>query len=209
MMQTDIPDQELVDRFLPDLDLPHRVTDRAVTVGGLDFPHETEAHRVQHHEALGRVWEVYAEIQDEFELVFGRRPADPVVPYRMDDAELVVISMGTTASTVRVAVDEARELGLKVGALRVRMYRPWPEEVLAESLARAKRVAILDRDISLGHGGVLWSEARGLIPGEALVQNYILGLGGGDIRPGHISEVIADLQNRDASSQPVIMEVGQ
>ena len=209
MMQTDLPDQEQVDRFLPDLDLPHRVTDRPVTVGGLDFPHETEAHRVQHHEALGRVWDVYAEIQDEFEAVFGRRPAEPVVPYRMDDAELVVISMGTTASTVRAAVDEARENGLKVGSLRVRMFRPWPEELLSGFLKGRKRIAILDRDISLGHGGVLWSEARGLVPGDALVQNYILGLGGGDIRPGHITEVIDDIRSRDASSSPVIMEVGQ
>ncbi len=209
MMQTDIPSQEQVDEFLPELDLPHRVTDRPVTVGGLDFPHETEAHRVQHHQALGRVFEVYSEIQDEFEAIFGRRPADPIVPYRMDDAEVVVISMGTTASTVRVAVDEAREAGFKVGSLRVNMYRPWPEEILGEHLQNAKCIAILDRDISLGHGGVLWSEARGLASKEALVQGYILGLGGGDIRPGHISQVIADLQARDESSQPVIMEVGQ
>ncbi|MCB9915546.1 MAG: pyruvate ferredoxin oxidoreductase [Planctomycetes bacterium] len=209
MMQTEVAEQEQVDRFLPELDLPHRVTHEPVTVGGLDFPHETEAHRAQHHAALGRVFDVYAEAQDEFEAIFGRRPADPVVPYRMEDAEHVVVSMGTTASTVRTAVDEAREQGFKVGALRLRMFRPWPEELLARWLVGRERIAVLDRDISLGHGGVLWSELRGLAPRDTLVQNYMLGLGGGDIRPGHITEILEDLRTREASGAPALMEVGQ
>lgn len=209
MMNTDIPAQEDVDRFLPELDLPHRVKTKAVTVGGLDFPHETEAHRKQHHEACETVWEVYAEAQDEFERVFGRRPADPVVPYRMEDAEIVVISMGTTASTVRTAVDEARERGVKVGALRVRFFRPLPEAELRKHLVGRERVVILDRDISLGHGGILWSEIRALADDGALVQNYILGLGGGDIRPGHITEILADVQDRVDSGRPEILQIGQ
>jgi pyruvate/2-oxoacid:ferredoxin oxidoreductase alpha subunit len=209
MMNTDIPSQADVDRFLPELDLPQRVRTKPVTIGGLDFPHETEAHRQQHHEALERVWAVYAEAQDEFEAVFGRRPADPVVPYRMEDAQTVIVSLGTTASTVRAAVDEARGRGEKVGALRVRFFRPWPEQLLSGLLAGRRRVAVLDRDISLGHGGILWSELRGLTGGDTLVQNYILGLGGGDIRPGHITEILADIQGRAASGKPEILQIGQ
>jgi len=207
MMQTDVPSQEDVDRFLPPLDLPHRLTDQPVTVGGLDFPHETEAHRKQHADAMARVPDVYAEIQDEFEEVFGRRPADRVVPYRMEDADVVIVSMGTTAATARVAVDEARAKGIKVGALRVRMFRPFPERELRAALAGCTRIGILDRDISLGHGGVLWSETRGVAPAGSIVQGYMLGLGGGDIRPEHIENLIDDLSLRSVAEEPQIVEV--
>ncbi|MBI4880582.1 MAG: pyruvate ferredoxin oxidoreductase [Planctomycetes bacterium] len=207
MMQIDVPAQELVDRFLPVLDLPHRVLERPVTIGGLDFPHGTEVHRRQHAEAIARAVQVYSECQDEFQRVFGRRPADRIVPYRMEDAEVALVSMGTTAATVRTAVDAARARGVKAGGLRVRMYRPFPERELKEALARCARVAILDRDISLGHGGVLWSETRGVTPRDAVVQNYMLGLGGGDIRPRHITGVIDDILGREEAAEPMIMEV--
>jgi pyruvate/2-oxoacid:ferredoxin oxidoreductase alpha subunit len=207
MMQIEVPSQELVDRFLPPLDLPHRLTDQPVTVGGLDFPHETEAHRKQHAAAMARVPTVYRECQDAFEEVFGRRPADPVVPYRMEDAEVALISMGTTAATVRVAVDRAREHGVRAGAVRVRMFRPFPERELREVLSGCARIGVLDRDISLGHGGVLWSESRGTVPRQSLVQGYVLGLGGGDIRPEHITDLLDDLCEKSEATEPEIVEV--
>ncbi|MDP6838088.1 MAG: pyruvate ferredoxin oxidoreductase, partial [Planctomycetota bacterium] len=185
MMETDLPEQEQVDRYLPDLDLPHRVKFDPVMIGGLDFPRETEVHRRQHQEALERVFDVYGECQDEFEEVFGRRPPDPVVPYCMDDAEIAFVSMGTTSSTTDTVVDKLRAEGIRAGSVRVRMYRPFPEKALTEMLANCERVGVLDRDISLGLGGVLWSEVRGCAP-RALVQGYMLGLGGGDVRPQHI-----------------------
>ena len=207
MMQIEMPEQTLVDRFLPPLDLPHRLRERPVTIGGLDHAHETEVHRKQHAEALERVPQVYSEAQDAFAEIFGRRPADPVVPYRMEDAEIALVSMGTTASTVKAAVDEARQRGIRVGGLRVRMFRPFPEATLCTSLANCARIGILDRDISLGHGGVLWSEVRGTTPRDAIVQNYILGLGGGDIRPQHISALLTDLLERSESGVPDLVEV--
>ena len=211
MMQTDVPSQADVERFLPPLALPHALphgsTGRAVTVGGLDFPHETEVHRRHHEEAMRRVPDVHRECRLEFERVFGRRPAEAVVPYRMEDAELAVVSMGTTASTVRAAVDAARADGIRVGALRVHLFRPFPGAALEQALRRVSRVAILDRDISLGHGGVLWSEARGFAPRDALVQGYMLGLGGGDIRPEHVRARIDDLARRERAGQPEIVEV--
>jgi len=91
-----VPGLEDVRRFLPELDLPHRLGDRPVTVGGLDFPHETEVHRRQHAEAMARVPAVYRECQERFVEVFGRRPADAVECYRMDDAEVAFLSMATT-----------------------------------------------------------------------------------------------------------------
>jgi pyruvate/2-oxoacid:ferredoxin oxidoreductase alpha subunit len=208
MMMTDIAEQEQVDRFLPELKLPHQVGQRARIVGGLDFPHETEVHRHQSQQAMDEVPTVYAEVQDEFEAVFGRRPADAVDPYRMEDAELVLVSMGTTASTARQAVDEAREAGLKAGALRVRMFRPLPEEPLRRLLPSGAKIGVLDRDLCPGLGGILWGEIRGLAPADSVVQNYLLGLGGGDVRPEHLGDVLKDLQEREAPGAPVFTEVG-
>ena len=208
MMPTDIPEQPLVDRFLPELHLPHQVADRAVTVGALDRPREVEMHRQQHAQAMERGRAVYAEVQDSFEDVFGRRPADAVVPYRMDGAEIALLSMGTTASTVETAVDAAREKGIPVGALRLRMYRPFPEADLRRHFAGLRRLGVIDRDISLGHGGVLWSETRSLVPNDCLVQNYMAGLGGGDVRPAHVLELLEDLQAREHAGEPAFVETG-
>jgi pyruvate/2-oxoacid:ferredoxin oxidoreductase alpha subunit len=208
MMMTDIPEQEAVDAFLPELKLPHQVTDRPRVVGGLDFPHQTEMHRKQHMDAMARVPGVYAKVQDEFERAFGRRPADPVVPYRMEDAEVVLVSMGTTASTVRLAVDAARERGVRAGALRLRMFRPLPEATLRSFFKGRRHVAVIDRNTCPGLGGIVWGELRGLGDG-AVIQSYMVGLGGGDIRPGHITRIIDDVSARDTAGEPVFMEAGE
>jgi len=207
MMLTEMPSQEQVDAFLPPLELPHRLTDKPVVVGGLDFPRPTEVHRRQFADAMEAVFGVYAECQDAFEEVMGRRPADPVVPYRLDDADVVLVSMGTTASTARAAVDAAREQGVRAGALRVRMFRPFPEALLRRHLAGRPRVAVVDRDLCPGLGGILWAELRGCLGPETLCQNYMIGLGGGDIRPEHLLGLLEDVMERSAPGAPQIVEV--
>ncbi len=208
MMKTDVPEQEAVDAFLPALNLPHRVSDIPRTVGGMTFPHETERLRLYHQQAMDAVGPAYAECQDEFERCFGRRPADPVVPYRMEDAEVALVAMGTTASTVRTAVDAARERGVKAGALRVRMFRPFPGDALQRLLAGCRRIGVVDRDLSPGLGGILWGELRGAVAGKALVQGYMMGLGGGDVRPEHVEDVLKDLLARESAGAPQIVEAG-
>lgn len=208
MMQTEVATQEQVDRFLPSLDLSHRIDGEARTVGGLDFPHETEVHRRQAQEAMNRVPGVYREAQDAFEEVFGRRPPDAVVPYRMDDAEVALVSLGTTGSTARAAVDLARHEGLAAGAVRVRMFRPLPAAELTRLLAAVPRVAIVDRDLSTGLGGVLWSEVRGLAAPRALVQGHLMGLGGGDVRPEDLLEVLRRTAELKRAEAPIFQEVG-
>ena len=207
--QTELADQEDVDRFLPPLALPHRLGDEPRVLGGVTTPHQTEVHRRQHHEAMGRALEVYPEVQDAFAAQFGRRPADPVVSYRTEGAELVLLAMGTLAGTVERAVDLARRRGIRAGALRVRMLRPLPESFLRRQLAGKARVAVLDRNLSPGFGGVLGGEVRSCLDGRTLLQNYIIGIGGGDVRPGQILQLIDDLRERDTAGPPQIWEVGE
>ncbi|WP_242392368.1 hypothetical protein [Anaeromyxobacter oryzisoli] len=206
--RTEVPSQEEVDRFLPPLELPARLRDTPRALGGVDVPGVAEAHRAQHHEAMARVFEVYREVQDAFERELGRRPADPVVPYRAEDADLLVVSMGTIAVTAQRAVDEARARGERLGAVRVRTFRPSPAEQLAAIFRGKRRIAVIDRDLSLGFGGVLWGEVRGLAEPGAVVQGYVIGVGGGDVRPEHVAAVAADLAARTAAGRPVLMETG-
>ena len=149
---------------------------------------------------------MYAAIQTEFEQVFGRRLPDPVVAYRAEDAETLIVSMGTIGATAERVVDQLREQGQKVGSLRVRLFRPLPVEEIKAYFTGKQRIAVIDRDISLGFGGVLWGEVRALADPGAVVQSYMTGLGGGDVRPEHIVNMLADLLPRKFAGQPAMME---
>jgi pyruvate/2-oxoacid:ferredoxin oxidoreductase alpha subunit len=208
MMPTETASQEQVDRFLPPLELPHRVGPSPRTLGTFDPSRMTEGHRRQHHEAMASVWGVYDEIRTEFEQIFGRRPPDPVISYRAEDAEVLVVSMGTMAETVKRVIDSARSGYPKLGSVRVVMIRPFPEEALRRLFAGARRIAVIERDISLGYGGVLWGEARALAEPGSVVQNYVAGLGGGDVRPEHIEDIITDICSRQQAGDSVFVGVG-
>jgi pyruvate/2-oxoacid:ferredoxin oxidoreductase alpha subunit len=128
------------------------------------------------------------------------------VSYKTQDAETVIISMGTIGATAEMVVDELRQAGERVGSLRIRMFRPFPVELIRQGLASASRVVVIDRDISLGYGGVLWGEVSSIAGRDKLVQNYMAGIGGGDVRPQHIKEIITDIRGRKEAGTPVIME---
>jgi len=127
----------------------------------------------------------------------------------MEDAEICIVSMGTTASTVRAAVDEARSRGVRIGSLRLRMFRPFPEAALRAHLARCTRVGVIDRDLCPGMGGIVWSEVRSAVARGAIVQSYMMGVGGGDVRPAHVTGVVNDLLALERDGAPQIVEVGQ
>ncbi len=205
--QVEVPTQGQVDRFLPPTDIPHRLDKSAHTLGQIETPHQTVAHRAQHHEAMLNARQVYTEIQDSFEEVFGRRPADPLVNYCADDADTLIVSMGTLGVTAETVVDQLRKQGQSVGSVRVRMFRPMLSEELRRIFAGKQRIAVLDRDLSLGFGGVLWGEVRGFADPSAIVQSYITGVGGGDVRPEHMLNLIADIEQRQKSGAPQIVEI--
>jgi len=204
--EIDVPEQGLVDDFLPFTDVPHRLADVPHTLGQVEVPHQTECHRFQHHTAMLGVPEVCLGIQREFGTLFGRHPADPVVAYRAEDAETLIVSMGTIGITAERVVDALREKGQRVGALRVRLFRPLPQDLIRAAFAGTKRIAVLDRNIGLGLGGVLWSDTRVFADPGAVVQNYLTGLGGGDVRPEHIEKIFTDIASRETSGMPVLME---
>ena len=208
---TDLPEQAAVDRFLPDLDLPHRMHhDEARTLGGLAWPHEGLSMRLEIDEAMKRVPDVYQECRERFIETFGRDPGDTVQTFATDDAELVLVASGTMATTVREVVRKRRDKGEKVGLVKLKLFRPFPEAALRSACRTANRVAVLDRNYAAGAGGVFWQDTRAAFQGhrdDLLIQNYLTGLCGGDVTPDVIDAILDDLSSRSEAGDPVWMGI--
>jgi len=209
--ETAMAEQHDVDRFLPDLDLPHRVRkNEARTIGGLAWPHEGLSMRLEIDEAMKRVPGVYEECRESFVEIFGRDPGDMIQTFETDDAETVLVTSGTMATTAREVVRQRRSAGEKIGLVKVKMYRPFPETPLREACKSATRVAVLDRNYAAGAGGVFWQDTRAAFQGhrdDVVIQNYLTGLCGGDVTPAVIDEILADITSRYEAGEPVWMGI--
>ncbi len=207
LMNTELPEQELVDKYLPHFDLPHRLDlDKPTCVGGLAWPQETMSMRVEVDEAFQRVPEVYEECREEFRKVFGRDVGGHIDPFETEDAELVFITSGTIATTTREVVKKRRAAGEKIGMIKVKTFRPFPEQQLLDACVSAKKVGVLDRNYASGVGGVFWHDFRAAAHGkrdDLLIQNYLTGVCGGDVTPDIIEEVFDDLKVRTTTERPV------
>ena len=140
---------------------------------------------------------VILEVSKDFEKMTGRKYSF-FEEYKMEDAEIVVVCMNSTAGTTKFVVDTLRENGIKAGLLKIRMYRPFPAEEIAKALSKAKAVAILDKADSVnGAGGALFTDVTSgmYINGiKVPAVNYIYGIGGRDTTSYDIEGVYKDLQ---------------
>ena len=209
--ETALPEQPDVDRFLPDLDLPHRTrAGEARTLGGLAWPHEGLSMRLEIDEAMQRVPGIYQECREAFTEIFGRDPGDVIQTFGTEDADTILIASGTMATTVREVVRKRRESGEKLGLVKLKMFRPFPDEALRTACRSAHRVAVLDRNYAAGAGGIFWQETRAAFQGhrdDLLIQDYLTGLCGGDVTPAVIDEVLDDLRARESAGDPVWMGI--
>lgn len=209
-MVVDLPEQEKVDAFLPPLELPHRLRfDHPATIGGLTWPRETAHHRHQIQVAMERVPAVLKQALDEFETIFGRRPHGAMEPYRTADAEAVLIACNTMARTARRVVDARRERGERIGMVQAKLFRPFPRAAFGDAIGPATRVGVLDRNHSPGSGGIFWQEIVAALRDrpDVLIQDYIVGLCGGDVTPEVLDPIVDDLLARRVSEEPVWNEV--
>jgi pyruvate/2-oxoacid:ferredoxin oxidoreductase alpha subunit len=205
-MVVDLPSQDLVDAYLPPLDLALRArTDRPRTYGQLMGPRETQRHREEIQAAMERVPEVIDEAGAEFAHVFGRRPRGAFEAEHTADADTVLIAAGTTVSTLRRVVETHRAAGEKIGLVQLKLFRPFLREELARAIGAARRVAVLDRDHSPGSGGIMWNEIATSLRErpDVLLQDYIVGLGGGEVDPPLIELVLDDFAGRECAEAPI------
>ena len=204
-MVVDLPTQEQVDAFLPQCVIPHGLKhDHPTTFGGLTWPSETELHRAEIQQAMEASIPVLDEACDEFEDIFGRRPAGVLEAFETEDAETIMIACNTMARTLRNVVKERRAKGEKIGMIRTKLFRPFPREELLAAIGSAKRVGVMDRNHSPGSGGIFWLEIAATLRErpDVLLQDYLVGLGGGDVTPDNINSIIDDLNHRTSSSDP-------
>ncbi len=191
----DVPDQELVDDFLPPFDLPHKIdVDNPRLYGTLAFPNQYMEFRYKIAQSMERAKTKIKEITKEFEQKFGRFHGDLLDVYKAEDADVVLLTMGTMSSMGKEAVDRLREKGLNVGLIRVRVFRPFPVEDLRKYLKDVSVIGVADRNFSFGHSGVLFSEVKAALYGytDALIKNYIVGIGGRDISTGTMIHLFED-----------------
>ncbi len=188
-----VPAQEDVDEFLPDYEPPHGILDpeKPMTFGSLGTPEYYQELKYDQVEAMDKSPEVIDEIFDEFEKEFGRE-YNRITPYKCDDADIILLTMGSMTGTARAAVDEMREDGEKVGLAKLTVFRPFPGDLLKEIAGDAKGLAIIDRNISPGFGGAVFAESAGIFINEKkkpLMKNFIVGLGGREIFKRNFKEM--------------------
>jgi pyruvate/2-oxoacid:ferredoxin oxidoreductase alpha subunit len=196
-----IPPEDLVRDLIPRYDPEVRLDPaRPSTFGGLTVPELYPSFRRKIDRALARVPEVEADAESAFEELFGVRYR-AVNGYRMDDADLVLVASSTPARTARVAVDALREKGIRAGVVRVRRFRPFPAAELRGLLRGRSRVAVLDRNVSLGGEGIFATEIKSALyglPDAPAVHGFIAGLGGQDLTPSKIEEILEVARTADA-----------
>jgi len=209
----EIPDQKDVDQFLPPrvakltLDPKNPMTFSALTGPEhyMEFRHIME-------DAYPKAKETYVAIAKDYSRRFGRHH-EILESYRMDDAEIVLVTSGSMTSTARVAIDQLRERGERVGILKMRMFRPFPAQEIRNAIANVdgrntvKKIAVLDRNISHGSGGIWNQEIRSALCGHPRIPeiySYLIGLGGRDITVDSIVEAYKLTKERETpGTEPV------
>lgn len=177
--------------------------EKPVTLGALDLQDFYFEHRRQLAEAIIKSPPVILEIAEEFARKFGRKYGF-FEKYKLDDAEIALVALGSTCGTIRVVVDELRDKGVKAGMLKIRVFRPFMAEETVKALENVKAIAVLDRSDSLNaQGGPVFTEVRSAFYDnikKPKIINYIYGLGGRDITLKDINSVFSDLQKVDKKS---------
>ena len=181
--QVDIPSQEQVDAYLPPFD-PRQVLDPAepITIGAMVGPEAFMEVRYLAHAKQLQALEMIPQLAQEFKDVFGRDSCGLVQTYCADDAETMIVAMGSVLGTIKDVVDEMRADGHKIGVLGITSYRPFPLQQVREALVNCKRYLVVEKSLAVGMGGILATDVRMAISGTGL-KGYttVAGLGGRQI----------------------------
>ena len=194
----ELENDEDVKKFVGEYKPEHYLlnADEPIAVGPLDLQGYLFEHKAQQADAMRAAKNVIKEVAADFEKWTGRK-YDFFEKYKLDDAEIAIVCMNSTAGTTKAVVDALREKGVKAGLLKVRMYRPFPAEEIAEALSHLKAVAVLDKSDSLNAaGGALFNDVTSaMYVNETYVPmvNYVYGIGGRDTTEKQLESVFLDL----------------
>ena len=192
--RVDIPTQEQVDAYLPRFE-PRQILDPAepVTIGAMVGPEAfTEVRYLAHHKQL-RALQLIPQLSTEFEARFGRASGGLIRSYRAEDAETIVVSLGSVNGTVQEVVDDMRTAGAKIGSVSICSFRPFPLAALRDALQHAKRIVVLEKCLAVGLGGIVADGVRKALSGLGLKgYTVIAGLGGRAITRSSLRQLFED-----------------
>lgn len=191
----EIYDQELVDDFLPSYDPDYKLdVDQPLGFGSLGMPDIYMDFRYKMAEAMEKATEKVKKVNQEFKEVFGRDPGGLIEEYKTDGVDVLIVTMGSISSTSKDVIDELRDEGHNIGLARLRTFRPFPVDAIRELTKNVNVVGVLDRSYTFGHGGDAAREIKDTLYGhkDLILKDYIVGLGGRDLTPKVLKNVMLD-----------------
>lgn len=196
----EIPDQASIDAFLPSFNIPTRFNEEdPAYIANVVNPEQYMGYRQRSFEDMEATRSVIKTANEEYQRIIGRG-YDVVETVSTDDAEIVLVTSGAMTSTARVAIQSLRDKGLRVGLLKMKAFRPFPTQEVQEALKNVPKVAVIDRNISLGKGGIWCQELKAaLYPLEhrPMVTGYIAGICGADVSPDMIEDMVIKAFERE------------
>lgn len=188
----DIPEQAQVDRYLPPYE-PRQVLDPndPVTIGAMVGPEAfTEVRYLAHAKQL-QALDLLPELAAEFQQVFGRNSGGLIKPYQLEDAETIVIALGSVLGTIKDTVDEMRAQGVKIGVLGITSFRPFPIEAIRAVTGHAKRIVVIEKCFAVGIGGIVSRDVRSAVQSRPQpVYAVVAGLGGRAITKASLHKLL-------------------
>ena len=208
----DVPDQEMVDRFLPppaprirmDTADPCAVNQLVTPAAYMEMRYNTQ---LAMEEAQGRL----VLIEKEFETIFNRTHG-LVEAIHCEDAEIIMVTTGTVTGTCRQVLADLRSQGEKVGLFKLKLFRPFPADLICRHLKSAPKIAVIDRNISFGAGGIFAQEIQAALCNQdphPQVFGYVAGLGGRDITPDTLVEIYNHTKNNPAPDESIWIGLNQ
>lgn len=195
--EVELPLQNDVDEFLPPFETPHKLDfDNPKNMGFSSTPQDNMEFKYQQNEATLAAVQVIKEVNKKFAEKFGRDYGGLIEDYRCGDAEVIIVTLGSITGVVKDTADELREEGVRAGVLKIRFMRPFPEEEIVEVLKNAKAIAVLEKDISFGYEGTVFTNTASAVAksGKTFkLLNYIAGLGGRDVSKKDIRKIYEEL----------------
>ena len=192
----EIPDQEEVDKFLPPFNPAYSLAkplpyDEWKKAGG-ERLYGTQYAWITHHDRINGAKKIIKEVDEEYGKLFGRSYGGLFEEYKCEGADAVIIAMGTIASTARATITDLQEEGYKVGLIKLKTFRPFPIEELREAAKKYKAIGVIDRNVCLGSGGVVFTELRGAIydlDEKPVVLGFHTGMAGEEVTPAKIKHI--------------------
>jgi pyruvate ferredoxin oxidoreductase alpha subunit len=191
----DVPEQEEVDAYLPPFE-PRQVLDPAdpITIGAMVGPEAFTEVRYLMHAKQMQALDALPELAAEFAQRFGRSSGGLLRRYRSEDAETIVLGLGSVLGTIEETVDELRTEGVKIGAVGLKCFRPFPADEVRAALGGAKRVVVVERAFSVGAGAIAGQNVRvALRGGEQTVYDVVAGLGGRPVTRRSVRALLEDV----------------